>query len=55
MKVTVTQVSNQGKKSASFKELTVKVIETITMSCFVTGKVKQRPVLLWRKRKCSEM
>ena len=55
MKVRVTQVSNQGKMSASVEELTVKVIETITMSCFVTGKVKQRTVLLWRKRKCSEM
>ena len=40
MKVRVTQVSNQGKKSASFEELTVKEIETITMSCFVIGKVK---------------
>jgi len=53
--VRVTQVSNQGKKSASFEELTVKEIETITMSCFVAGKVKRSPVLLWRGRKCSEM
>ena len=40
MKVRVTQVSNQGKMSAGVEELTVKVIETITMSCFVVGKVK---------------
>lgn len=40
MKVRVTQVSNRGKKSATFKEMTVKEIETIIMSCFVVGKVK---------------
>ena len=58
MEVRVTQISNQGKKSASFEELTVKVIETITMSCLLQEKLSKDLFFCGEKgnvQRCEEL